>query len=443
MSRTSYSIRSILVLFLLAVMSVPATAGTPQVPGQDTVVPETTVEDAFEIHAEMYAADVGVTLEEAKRRLQLQEQAASLSEQLKARERDVVVELRLRHSPEFGLTIFVTEDGEDRVRPYLVDGPFEDLVVFEVVENSFDVLLADYMHTQEALIALSILHGGVITESEAKFFVTDAEWTYQQLREFGHVLPPTVVIVEVEYLDDEEATVIGGFKVLTPGNCTSGYEGYRVVPYARGVFTAGHCGSVNTTPTNPLTFTHIGSDEFALLNEHYGVSSDYQLHAHNTSHTLRNMINIGTTWVPITDAIGRTSMIQSMHLCVFGQATAQHRCGFIFSTSRAKGSQTHNGVTYHFTPTFIWMKNVEHWAAQNTSGPEPTGLNLSNSGDSGGPWHGAYSPINNYAFGIHSSGLGLDAIFTPSSVFNSGNYRIFVNCPTVSGLIHNCTNYTP
>jgi len=203
-------------------VSASALAQSPEVPGQHNEVPEGTTEDAHQIHAEAYAEDRGVDIDEAKRRLELQAAVMDLSAQLMTHERDVMANIRIEHEPNFHVIIFVIPGGKERVIPYLKDGPLADITTFEMVEYTQDQLVADLERANELLRPLEVLYSAVVTEREVQIFVEDAEALQKRLNEEKIELPATVKVHEVEILGPEtDGTVIGGFAVSTPGNCTN------------------------------------------------------------------------------------------------------------------------------------------------------------------------------------------------------------------------------
>ncbi len=70
----------------------------------------------------MYAKDQDVPLEEAVRRLQLQESVGKLGAELEANERDTFAGLWIEHEPEYRVVAAFTRDGEETIRPYVEGG---------------------------------------------------------------------------------------------------------------------------------------------------------------------------------------------------------------------------------------------------------------------------------------------------------------------------------
>lgn len=437
-------LRALLVAVLLVIISAPALANLPEVPGQDTEVPEGTTEDAFNMQAEMYAESVGIGVEEAKRRLELQGQVMELSKQLRERENDVFTDIAIFQHPDFHVVVYVVPGGEERIRPYFADGPLRDLVRFEMVEYSAEQLETDYLRGEEMLRSLGINSAGSISEYYSTLYVLDLDDVQRRLSEAGLVLPHTVRLVEVEFFPSDDGTVIGGFRVTTNysngtvGACTSAFAGrYDSGSFVqKGVFTAGHCGKLTTLP---IRFQNISGVDFLLQNQFLGGSSDFQFHHHDYAHDLRSMINIGTTWIPITGLQWRSSMIKGVNVCVFGQATQVWNCGWIWkNTYDPQDNSTDYGQLITYSPTFIQVKNKHPDNANQDGSPEGSGIYLTQGGDSGGPWFGGTTATLNSAYGVHKGGWGRDAFFMAQDYLYSRGYRIYTNCPTSGGLTYNC-----
>lgn len=85
-------------------------------------------EEALVQDAKVYAADQGIDLNEAVRRLKLQGALGGLGAQLATKERDTFAGLWIQHSPEFRIVVQFTCDGEETIRPYIENVPFADIV---------------------------------------------------------------------------------------------------------------------------------------------------------------------------------------------------------------------------------------------------------------------------------------------------------------------------
>ena len=69
----------------------------------------------------MNAKDYGVTLEEAVRRLRLQNALPRLEPELRKKEADTFAGLWIQHEPDLRLVVLFTRDGEKTIQPYIDD----------------------------------------------------------------------------------------------------------------------------------------------------------------------------------------------------------------------------------------------------------------------------------------------------------------------------------
>ena len=94
-------------------IAIEPASGSPNVPTKNETVPPPTSE------TEMYSRRLGISLEEADRRLKLQEAAGKLQVELSSKEKETFVGLRIEHTPTFKIIVEFTENGEERIKPYL------------------------------------------------------------------------------------------------------------------------------------------------------------------------------------------------------------------------------------------------------------------------------------------------------------------------------------
>ena len=81
-----------------------------------------------------YAADVGVDLDEAVRRLQAQHTIGELGAELEANEQPTFGGLWIQHTPEYKVIAAFTRDGEETVRRYVTGTSLVDMVEVREVE---------------------------------------------------------------------------------------------------------------------------------------------------------------------------------------------------------------------------------------------------------------------------------------------------------------------
>jgi hypothetical protein len=139
-------------------------------------------------------------------------------------------------------------------------------------------------------------------------------------------------------------------------------------------------------------------------------TTDWQFNKNTTPNDLRSMVNIGSTWLPVTGRTLRSSQIIGSIVCKYGKTT-HYDCGILMERNFDL-----DGGLPHFFGT--WMR------------VQKNGQSLTATGDSGGPW---FMPTGNpatvNAYGIHKS-----SIATPnSSIYMAIDYifpshAIYMNC---------------
>ncbi len=180
-------------------------------------------------------------------------------------------------------------------------------------------------------------------------------------------------VVEVDHLPQEEIAMYGG---LTISGCTSGFT-VRTSAGTRGISTAGHCSNSQSLSGYALT----------LRGERYTGSYDIQWH-NASGHTFPNTIKVSSSTRSITGTRTRANQTVGSQVCKQGRTTG-YTCGTIATTSYcASGACT--------------------WVRVNGGS-----VNLSEGGDSGGPWFSG-----NTAYGSHTYGMGNDSAYMPIDYFS-------------------------
>ncbi|MYC34370.1 MAG: hypothetical protein F4X64_14495 [Chloroflexi bacterium] len=139
------TIIGLLMLALLAVgmVALSSDSGATSDPGE-----EVTEDDRS------YAADYGVSVAEAQRRLKLQDDAGDLSASLAADEAATFGGLWVQHEPDFRVVARFTEDGEATVRPHIEDGPLADIVEARTATVALSTLETDQRTAMNAVSGL-------------------------------------------------------------------------------------------------------------------------------------------------------------------------------------------------------------------------------------------------------------------------------------------------
>jgi hypothetical protein len=193
--------------------------------------------------ARMYAADYGVTIEEALRRLELQEDVGELRASLVSNEAATFGDLEILHEPSFRVVAYFTQGGEQTIQPYVQGTPLEGIVETRQVGAT----LAELEAAQAEAISYYEAQGvrfdaGIdVTQNRAEIYLTDE--TRAQLRskkkrtQNAQQLPAHVVEVTVDALAAPADDFYAGRAMNT---CTSGYT-VRARNGNEGFVTAAHC----------------------------------------------------------------------------------------------------------------------------------------------------------------------------------------------------------
>lgn len=180
---------------LLIILLVACSPGGAEPELVETAVP------TQEIHldAQAYADDLGVGLEEASRRLNLQEAIGEFGAALEANEVDSFAGLWIQHEPEYRVVVaFVGDDGETVIRPYLETYP----ALADVIEvRSAQYTLAELETAQreafaivEELEPLSIAGGVDVINNRVFLTVGNPELFLQAVEAAGFELPSMVIV---------------------------------------------------------------------------------------------------------------------------------------------------------------------------------------------------------------------------------------------------------
>lgn len=205
----------------------PETA-PPERPSGSSVDQE--AEDPLARDARWYAGDQGVSLEEAIRRLKLQEELSlsGLGPALEANEGDAFAGLWIQHEPEYRFVVLFTHDGEETIRPYIEGEPWADVVE---VRNGAGATLAELEAAQAEAgrivrdLGIRADSGINVQENRVELYVTERARLDAALREAGLRLPDHVAVIEVEGLS-EPATGAASSGKEPEGETTGGEESF-------------------------------------------------------------------------------------------------------------------------------------------------------------------------------------------------------------------------
>ncbi len=345
-----------------------------------------------------YVSITGVSADEAKRRLQLQDIARELNAELSMNEAETLAGLWIEHSPEFKIVVQFTRDGEETIKPYIKQHP----ELANVVEmRTAKVSLVDLQKARASAsssvhaLGISVASETNVAGNSVNLYMAKADRSqFDNALQRGKIqLPDKVKVITVEAMDEEklEVDIYGGL-ALTP--CTSGFsvkKGWW--PFiTKGITTAGHCSNTVTYNGNNLP----------LNGEKWTGSYDTQWHT-APGYTVTNKIQYksdGSTR-PIYATKSRNNQQIGEYVCKYGKTTG-YTCGRI----NTKDYKPDPANVPNPAATFIRVDNTAGWN------------DLSDAGDSGGPWFWGTT-----AYGTHSGsprGDSNDAWYTAVNYVESG-----------------------
>ncbi|MEM9598674.1 MAG: trypsin-like serine protease [Acidobacteriota bacterium] len=357
------SLRCVPRALCLAIIFMLVTAGAASGQTLSTAGPSPALlEDASE-----YAQRFGVDLDEAVRRIQLQTEVGDLETWIAKEEESTFAGLFIQHEPEFRVVVRFTEGaGEARLAKHLVGGPLAELVDLQPAQRSLADLEADLAAAGHLARQLGIPHETDLNVRENRIEVTvrEARSLDSALRTTGMRLPEGTFVREGS-LATPDANVRGGLSMST---CTSGFTVRHNYSGQLGVATAAHCGNTQ----------RIGGIVQPFRFEDQSGNQDVQWHSAACGCNVTNQFDSGIGMRAVTGTRTRNSQAIGSWVCKNGRTTGR-TCGDIDSR--------------WIRPSYV------NSASSTFIRVDGNGGNLSDPGDSGGPWF-----VENLAYGIHSGG---------------------------------------
>ena len=179
-----------------------STHGRPLPTPLNTLAPEEIPEGvsrALAMDAQMYAADFGVELSEAIRRLTLQGPIGKLGATLEANEADTLGGFWIQHEPEYRVVAAFTKDGEETIAKYVQDGPLVDLIEVRTVDATLEELKRAQREAGSIVRGLGFqaASGINVFENRAEIYVHDHSQVEEALEKSGKTLPKHARILEM------------------------------------------------------------------------------------------------------------------------------------------------------------------------------------------------------------------------------------------------------
>lgn len=157
--------------------------------------------------ASSYAEERGLSDREANRRMRLEScfavELGALERTLRQRERDSFAGIWIQHDPEYRFVASFTEDGREKLRPYIENKPYVPLIVTRSDATATLPELKNAQARAGRLVDRLGLHANLgldIQKNRAEIYVLDRRRAEKRIRRSELRLPEHAVLVEVERL---------------------------------------------------------------------------------------------------------------------------------------------------------------------------------------------------------------------------------------------------
>lgn len=191
-----------LVTILMGACSVPTTRSSPSAlevgsPIQPSATPTIVISDALRQDAEAMAAHLGISVDEAIRRLSLQDSIGELGAKLEQQEAETLAGLWIQNEPEYRIIVAFTRDGQETIKPYIENTSLAGLVEVRTAKVS----LAELHTTQQAVsqiaqeLGFPFSSGINVEKNQVELYVTDRALFEVALHKANRQLPEHVEII--------------------------------------------------------------------------------------------------------------------------------------------------------------------------------------------------------------------------------------------------------
>ena len=155
--------------------------------------------DALAQDAQFYAADFGVSVEEAICRLTVQDPIGPLDAEISSGEPDTFAGLWIHREPEFGVTVLFTENPEATLAPYVQDTDLAGIIKARKARVSLRYLkqAQRQAHMVASATGMPVKSGINVPENRVELYVIDVRGFTRALQRAGSQLPDRVTIIKV------------------------------------------------------------------------------------------------------------------------------------------------------------------------------------------------------------------------------------------------------
>ena len=202
---------------------------------------DTADDGALARDAQSYADDYGVSVAEARQRLELQIEAGRLGASLTANEGETFGGLWIEHRPRFKVKVGFTDGGDKTLSRYQKSADLAAVIESVAAATTLGELIDVQGSAKTAISRTSVAAelGVNVAENLVDVYTPDAQALKDALDDRGEELPSKARIKEVSALSAHtHGSKIHGGEHLT--TCTSGFS-VKNSAGTQGITTAGHC----------------------------------------------------------------------------------------------------------------------------------------------------------------------------------------------------------
>lgn len=353
------------------------------------------------LDATVYARLLGVSFDEAELRIGLQAEIGRLSAALEQNAPNSFAGLYIRHEPDFAIVAQFTKGGQDAIEAESVESQLLAMLEIRQVEHALPDLIRDQSEAVERLRAEGHRFSSEIDVVSNRVIIGALSAAEADSIRAAGARSQSIEVAVVDELPEPSVNLYGG---LALSSCTSGFTTYKSTSTNRAITTAGHCGNSQSYAGNALTYQNDGVQ-----------SGVYDIQSHKLSGAAyKNWAYDGSAgpgdttpnYRLITAKRYRVNQDVGDFVCHYGKTTG-FGCGWIVSKYTL-------GCVANASASYIKVD----------SDPNGPGIDLSEPGDSGGPWY-----EQNVALGTMSCQQGNDAIYMASDYIETGLSATILTSP--------------
>ncbi len=195
-----YILAGTLVVIIIATVALSAIPSSQSSTAAPLTCPSLPENDALARDAQFYAADFGVSVEEAICRLMIQDEIGPLGRAIRSGEPETFAGLWIQHKPAFGVNVLFTKNPQATLAPYVKDSPLAGIIQARKAKVSLRNLnqAQGQAHAVADAAGIPAESGINVPENRVELYVMDTRGFTKALRAAGLRLPDHVKLIQVE-----------------------------------------------------------------------------------------------------------------------------------------------------------------------------------------------------------------------------------------------------